>query len=62
MSVMLSLLAYAKFISLRTLGSTAGSMWWLLNRQTFFFCGRPVQLQQFQTMVQGIVAKAERIL
>jgi hypothetical protein len=30
--VMLSLLAYAKFISLRTLGSTAGSMWWLLNR------------------------------
>jgi hypothetical protein len=26
MSVMLSLLAYAKFISLRTLGSTAGSI------------------------------------
>jgi hypothetical protein len=26
MSVMLSLLAYAKFISLRTLGSTVGSM------------------------------------
>jgi hypothetical protein len=32
MSVMLSLLAYAKFISLCTLGSTAGSMWWLLDR------------------------------
>jgi hypothetical protein len=62
MSVMLSLLAYAKFISLRTPGSTAGSMWWLLDRQTFFFCGRPVQLQRFQTMVQGIVAEAERIL
>jgi hypothetical protein len=45
MSVMLSLLVYAKFISLRILGSTAGSMWWLLNCQTFFFCGRLVQLQ-----------------
>jgi hypothetical protein len=62
MSVMLSLLANAKFISLRTPDSTAGSMWWSLDRQTFFFCGRSVQLQRFQTMAQGIVAEAERLL
>jgi hypothetical protein len=61
MSVILSLLAYAKFISLRTPGSIAGSMWWSLDRQTFFICGRLVELQRFQSMAQGIVAEAERL-
>jgi hypothetical protein len=40
MSVMLSLLSYAKYISLRTPSSIAGSMWWSLDRQTFFIKGR----------------------
>jgi hypothetical protein len=44
MSVMLSLLSYAKFISLRTPGSVAGSMWWSTDRQTFYLKGRPIQL------------------
>ncbi|KAF1922123.1 uncharacterized protein M421DRAFT_48962, partial [Didymella exigua CBS 183.55] len=41
MSIMLSLLLYAKFIALRTPGAIAGSMWWSLDRQTFFIKGRP---------------------
>ncbi|KAF1829003.1 hypothetical protein BDW02DRAFT_472354, partial [Decorospora gaudefroyi] len=44
MSVMLSLLSYAKFISLRTPSSIAGSMWWSLDWQTFFIKGRLVEL------------------
>ncbi|KAF2022951.1 hypothetical protein EK21DRAFT_16170, partial [Setomelanomma holmii] len=44
MSVMLSLLAYAKFVSLRTPGSIAGSMWWSLDWQTFFIKGCPIEL------------------
>jgi hypothetical protein len=62
MSVMLSLLAYAKFISLRILGSVAGSMWWLQDRQTFFLKGRPIQLPLLRAMAQGLVAEAERVL
>jgi hypothetical protein len=33
MSVMLSLLSYAKYVSLHTPGSIAGSMWWSLDRK-----------------------------
>jgi hypothetical protein len=59
---MLSLLAYAKFISLRTPGSVAGSMWWSQDRQTFFLKGRPIQLPLLRAMAQGLVAEAERVL
>jgi superfamily II DNA helicase RecQ len=59
---MLSLLSYAKFISLRTPGSIAGSMWWSLDRQTFFLKGRPVELARFRTMAQGVVAEAAQVL
>jgi hypothetical protein len=45
MSVMLSLLAYAKFISLRTPGSIAGSMWWSKDWLTYFIKGCLVVLQ-----------------
>jgi hypothetical protein len=62
MSVMLSLLSYAKFVSLRTPGSIAGSMWWSLDRQTFFIKGRPVELARFRTMAQSVVASAEQVL
>jgi hypothetical protein len=61
-SVILSLLAYAKFISLRTLGSVAGSMWWLQDRQTFFLKGRLIQLSLLCAIAQGLVAEAERVL
>ncbi|KAF2022798.1 hypothetical protein EK21DRAFT_18996, partial [Setomelanomma holmii] len=44
MSVMLSLLAYAKYVLLRTPGSIAGSMWWSLDQQTFFIKGCPIEL------------------
>jgi hypothetical protein len=62
MSIMLSLLLYAKFIALCTPGAIAGSMWWLLDWQTFFIKGRPVELERFRTMAQGVVAEAERLL
>ena len=62
MSVMLSLLSYAKFISLRPPGSIVGSMWWSLDRQTFFLKGRPVELARFRTMAQGVVAEAAQVL
>jgi hypothetical protein len=50
MSVMLSLLSYAKFVSLRMPDNIAGSMWWSLDRQTFFIKGHPVELARFRTM------------
>jgi hypothetical protein len=59
---MISLLSYAKFISLRTPGSIAGSMWWSVDRQTFFIKGCPVALVHFRTMAQGIVADAAQVL
>jgi superfamily II DNA helicase RecQ len=62
MSVMLSLLAYAKFVSLRTLGSIAGSMWWSLDRQTFYLKGRPIELARFRTMAQSVVVEAAQVL
>lgn len=62
MSTMLSLLAYAKHISLRTPGSVAGSMWWSADRQTYFLKGRPIQMQQFCQLAQGVVAEAEQLL
>jgi hypothetical protein len=62
MSVMLSLLLYAKYISLRTPSSIAGSMWWLLDQQTFFIKGRPVELARFRSMAQGVVAEAAQVL
>jgi hypothetical protein len=62
LSVMLSLLSYAKFVSLRTPGSIAGSMWWSLDRQTFFIKGRPVELPRFRTIAQSVVASAEQVL
>jgi hypothetical protein len=62
MSVMLSLLSYAKFVSLRTPGSIAGSMWWSLDRQTFFIKGRPVELSRFRTMAQSVIAEAGQLL
>jgi hypothetical protein len=57
-----SLLSYAKFISLRTPGSVAGSMWWSTDRQTFYLKGRPIQLHLLRTMAQEVVAMAERVL
>jgi hypothetical protein len=62
MSTMLSLLAYSKFIALRTPGSSAGSMWWLVDRQTFYIKGWPIELQRFRELAQGVVAKVERVL
>jgi hypothetical protein len=62
MSVMLSLLSYAKFVSLQMPGSIAGSMWWSLDRQTFFIKGRPVELARFCTMAQNVVAEARQVL
>jgi hypothetical protein len=62
MSVMLSLLAYAKFVSLRTPGSIAGSMWWSLDRQTFYLKGRPIELARFRTMAQSVVVEAAQVL
>jgi hypothetical protein len=62
MSTMLSLLAYAKFIALRTPGTIAGSMWWSADRQTFYIKGRPIVLQQFRELAQGVVVEAERVL
>jgi hypothetical protein len=62
MSVMLSLLSYAKFVSLRTPSSIAGSMWWSLDRQTFFLKGRPIERSRFRTMAQGIVVEAAQVL
>ncbi|KAF2023332.1 hypothetical protein EK21DRAFT_81187, partial [Setomelanomma holmii] len=61
-SMMLSLLAYAKFKSLRTPGSIAGSMWWSLDGQTFFIKSRPIELARFRTMAQGVVAEAAQVL
>jgi hypothetical protein len=60
MSVMLSLL-YANFVSLHTPGSIAGSLWWLLDRQTFIK-GRPIELARFRTIAQGAVAEAAQVL
>jgi hypothetical protein len=40
----------------------AGSMWWSLDRQTFFIKGRPVELARFRTMAQGVVAEAAQVL
>jgi hypothetical protein len=62
MSVMLSLLLYAKFVSLCMPSGIAGSMWWLLDRQTFIIKGRPIKLSRFRTMAQGIVAEAAQVL
>jgi hypothetical protein len=62
MSVMVSLLSYAKFISLRTPSSIASSMWWSQDQQTFFIKGRPVELERFCAMAQGIVADAKCLL
>jgi hypothetical protein len=62
MSVMLSLLSYAKFVSLCTPGSIAGSMWWSLDRQTFFIKGHPVELARFRTIAQSVVVEAEQVL
>jgi hypothetical protein len=62
MSVMLSLLSYAKFVLLRTPGSIAGSMWWSLDRQTFFLKGRPIELARFRTIAQDGVAEAAQVL
>jgi hypothetical protein len=62
MSTMLSLLAYAKFIALRTPGSIAGSMWWSVDQQTFYIKGRPVVLQRFRELAQGVITEAERVL
>jgi hypothetical protein len=62
MSVMLTLLSYAKFISLRTPGSIAGSMWWSLDRQTFYLKGRPIELGRFCTMAQSVVVEAAQVL
>jgi hypothetical protein len=59
---MLSLLLYAKFVSLRTPSSIAGSMWWLLDRQTFFLKGRLIELSRFRTLAQGIVVEAAQVL
>jgi hypothetical protein len=59
---MLSLLSYAKFVSLRTPSGVAGSMWWSFNWQTFFLKGRPIELSRFCTMAQGIVAEAVQVL
>jgi superfamily II DNA helicase RecQ len=49
-------------VSLRTPGSIAGSMWWSLDRQTFFLKGRPIELARFRTMAQGVVAEAAQVL
>ena len=62
MSVMISLLAYAKHISLRTPSSIAGAMRWSLDQQTLYLQSHAVKLERFQTMVQEIVASAERLL
>jgi hypothetical protein len=62
MSVMLGLLSYAKFVLLCTPSGIAGSMWWFLDRQTFFLKGRPIELSRFRTMAQGIVAEAVQVL
>jgi hypothetical protein len=62
MSVMLSVLSYAKFVSLRTPGSIAGSMRWSLYQQTLFIKGRPVELARFRTMEQSVAASAEQVL
>jgi hypothetical protein len=59
---MLSLLSYAKFVSLRTPSGIAGSMWLSLDRQTFFLKGRPIELSRFRTMAQGIVVEAAQVL
>jgi hypothetical protein len=61
-SVMLSLLLYAKFVSLRTPSGIAGSMWWSLDWQTFFLKGRPIELSRFRTMAQGIVVETAQVL
>jgi hypothetical protein len=62
MSVILSLLTYAKFISLRTPGSIASSMWWSKDQLTYFIKGCLVILQQLSKIVQEIVVEAERLL
>jgi hypothetical protein len=62
MSVMLSLLSYAKFVLLRTPGSIAGSMWWSLDQQTFFLKGRRIELERFRTMAHGVIAEAAQVL
>jgi hypothetical protein len=61
MSVMLSLL-YANFKSLHTPGSIAGSLWWSLDRQTFFMKCHPIELARFRMMAQGAVAEAVQVL
>jgi hypothetical protein len=62
MSVMLSLLSYVKVVSLRTPGSIAGSMWWSLDRQTFFIKDHPVEPARFRTMAQSVVTEARQVL
>lgn len=61
-STILSLLSYAKVISMTTPSASASSMWWSLDKRTFYHKGRPVQLERFRQMAQGFVDEAERVL
>jgi hypothetical protein len=62
MSVMVSLLLYAKYLALCTPSRIASSMWWSADEGNFFLKGRPIELAAFRTMAQGVVAEAERVL
>ena len=62
MSVMISLLAYVKHISLHTLSSIAGATRWSPDQQTFFLKSHAISLPRFQAMAQEVVASAERLL
>jgi hypothetical protein len=62
MSVMISLLAYAKHISLYTPSSIAGSIRWSHDQQTLYLKSHAIKLERFQAMVQEIVVSAERLL
>jgi hypothetical protein len=66
MSLMLSLLTYAKFISLRIPGSIAGSIagstLWLPDEQIIVLQGGPIKPWLLSIMARALVAEAELLL
>jgi hypothetical protein len=59
-SAMISLLAYAKHITLS--GSNAATTLWSKDQRILYFCGRPIVIDRFKAMVAGVLAAAEAAL
>jgi hypothetical protein len=60
MSVLISMLAYGKHVSMNT--GTMASMWWSADKQTLYLRGKPIIVCRFREMAQKAVADAEDML